>query len=76
MLSKALKLGAKDILPKPVDHDVLLAKLRMLSSRRAPGLPQSLEQAAADGFEFVRLYVEPDETTVLVERTVGAGTAP
>jgi hypothetical protein len=41
----------------------------MVSSRSAPGLPQLLETAVAEGFEFVRLYVEPDETTVLVERT-------
>ena len=44
------------------------AEYRVLSSRRAPGLPQALEQSIADGYEFVRLYVEPDETTVLVER--------
>jgi hypothetical protein len=41
----------------------------MLSSRTAPGLPQALEAAVAEGFQFVRLFVEPDETTVLVERT-------
>lgn len=41
---------------------------RMISSRTAPGLPRSLEEAVADGFEIARLYVEPDETTVLVER--------
>lgn len=45
------------------------AEYRMISSRSAPGLPQLLETAVAEGFAFVRLYVEPDETTVLVERT-------
>lgn len=44
------------------------AEYRVISSRSAPGLPQLLEKAVAEGFEFVRLYVEPDETTVLVER--------
>ena len=44
------------------------AEYRMISSRSAPGLTQVLEEAVAEGFEFVRLYVEPDETTVLVER--------
>jgi hypothetical protein len=44
------------------------AEYRMISSRSASGLPQLLETAVAEGFEFVRLYVEPDETTVLVER--------
>jgi hypothetical protein len=45
---------------------------RLVSSRRAPGLPGTLEEAAAEGFVFVRLYVEPDETTVLIERPAGA----
>lgn len=44
------------------------AEYRLLSSRQAPGLPRSLEEAAAKGFEVVQLFVEPDETTVLVER--------
>lgn len=55
-------------------HDKALrktkAEYRMLSSRRAPGLARALEKAIAEGYEFLRLYVEPDETTVLVERTV------
>lgn len=41
----------------------------LLSSRRAPGLARSLEDATKRGFEFVRLFVEPDETTVLLEKT-------
>ena len=44
------------------------AEYLLLSSRRAPGLPRSLEEAASRGFEFVRLFVEPDETTVLLEK--------
>jgi len=45
------------------------AEYRLLSSRRAPGLPRALEQAMHEGFEFVRLFVEPEETTVLIERS-------
>ena len=41
---------------------------RLLSSRRAPGLEPALEQATRDGYAFVRLFVEPEETTVLVEK--------
>jgi hypothetical protein len=44
------------------------AEYRVLSSRRAPGLERSLERSVGEGFELVRLFVEPDETTVLVER--------
>ena len=44
------------------------AEYLILSSRRAPGLPLSLEDATNRGFEFVRLFVEPDETTVLLEK--------
>jgi hypothetical protein len=41
---------------------------RMVSSRRAPGLEPALDQAVRNGYAFVRLFVEPDETTVLVEK--------
>lgn len=34
LLNKALKLGAKDVLAKPVNYDVLLAKLRTLSTMK------------------------------------------
>jgi len=44
------------------------AEYRLLSSRRAPGLELALEESVSEGFEFVHLFVEPDETTVLVER--------
>ena len=44
------------------------AEYLILSSRRAPGLARSLEDATNRGLEFVRLFVEPDETTVLLEK--------
>jgi len=44
------------------------AHYMMLSSRRAPGLPRALEDAMKDGYTLVRMFVEPDETTVLVEK--------
>jgi len=44
------------------------AEYRMLSTRRAPGLEQALQSAVDEGFEPIHLFVEPDETTVLVER--------
>ena len=45
-----------------------VAHYKMLSSRRAPGLPRALEEAMNDGYTFVRMFVEPDETTILVEK--------
>ena len=44
------------------------ANYLLVSSRRAPGLSQSLEDAMGRGYSFVRLFVEPDEATVLLER--------
>lgn len=38
-LQRALKLGAKDILPKPLDHELLLAKLRALTGVKAAAGP-------------------------------------
>lgn len=53
MLNKALKLGAKDVLAKPINFDVLLAKLRALSSgkqeqARAAAAPEARGAASGD----------------------------
>jgi len=57
-------------LQRPAEESQRLprAEYRVLSSRQAPGLPRALEEAADEGFELVSLFVEPEETTVLVER--------
>jgi CheY-like chemotaxis protein len=41
LLNKALKLGAKDVLAKPVNYQILLAKLRALSSMKQGQAQQS-----------------------------------
>ncbi|RMG17743.1 MAG: response regulator [Planctomycetota bacterium] len=45
LLNKALKLGAKDVLAKPVNYDVLFAKLRALSAAKQ-GQAQAQGQGA------------------------------
>jgi DNA-binding response OmpR family regulator len=77
MLSKALKLGAKDILPKPVDQGVLMAKLRMLSSRRrgkgsGPALNGSLAEIPLPDF-FQTLQLGRKTVRVRVDSPKGKG---
>lgn len=43
LLNKALKLGAKDVIAKPVNFDVLIAKLRALASAGAAKAPQQAQ---------------------------------
>lgn len=47
LLNKALKLGAKDVLAKPVNYDVLVAKLRTLASGAVAAAAQKSGPAGA-----------------------------
>jgi DNA-binding response OmpR family regulator len=59
MVDKALKLGAKDVLPKPLNYDLLLGKLRALTSRKANttlAMQGSLSQiSVSDCFQTLHL---------------------
>ena len=60
--------GETVTLERPAGVRTVPAAYRLLTSRQSPGLEPALEQAVGGGFAFVRLFVEPEETTVLVER--------
>lgn len=41
-------------------------RYRLVSSGKLEGLPEALERSTSEGYRFVRLFVEPSRTTVLL----------
>lgn len=43
-------------------------RYRIVSSGKLDGLPQALDRSVAEGYRFVRLFVEPSRTSALLEK--------
>jgi CheY-like chemotaxis protein len=74
-LQRALKLGARDILAKPLDHELLLAKLRALSGGKAaagPALQGDLRELPLEEF-FQALHLGRRTARVTIESRQGKG---
>ena len=74
-LQRALKLGARDILQKPVDQELLLAKLKALTASRAapgPALQGDLRELPLEEF-FQALHLGRRTARVAIEARQGKG---
>ena len=75
VIQRALKLGARDILGKPVDHELLLAKLRALTGGKAaagPAVQGNLRELPLEEF-FQILHLGRRTARIAVETRQGKG---